>query len=78
MGKAVRIDEFVDGREDVLVARDIGEGRRAVLLDPGKGYASVTGEIVDTISEWHLLPWQAILCFDRQVSGTPFAFGSIV
>lgn len=35
MGESVRVDEFVDGCEDVLVARHIGEGDGAVLFDPG-------------------------------------------
>lgn len=34
MGEAVGINEFVHGREDVLMARDVGEGRRTVFLDP--------------------------------------------
>lgn len=34
MGKAVGVDKFVDGCEDVMVTRDVGEGCRTVLLDP--------------------------------------------
>ena len=34
MGESVRIDEFVDGCEDVLVTRHIGERNGAVLFDP--------------------------------------------
>lgn len=34
MGEPVRVDEFVDGCEDVLVTRHIGERNGAVLFDP--------------------------------------------
>lgn len=34
MGESVRVDKLVDGREDVLVARHIGERHGAVLFDP--------------------------------------------
>lgn len=34
MWKAVRVDELVDGSEDVLVARDVVEGDWAILFDP--------------------------------------------
>ena len=34
MWQAVGVDEFVNGREDVLVARDVGEGRWAILFHP--------------------------------------------
>ena len=34
MGEAVGFDEFVDGRENVLVARDVFEGCGAVFLNP--------------------------------------------
>lgn len=35
MGEAVAVDEFVDGCEDVVVARDVVKGVGAVLFDPG-------------------------------------------
>lgn len=34
MGKTVGINELVHCREDILVARDVGESCRTVLLDP--------------------------------------------
>jgi hypothetical protein len=40
--KAVGVDEFVDGSEDVLVAGDIVEGYGSVLLDPARSSANVT------------------------------------
>lgn len=41
MGEPVRVDELVDGREDVLVAGDVGERCGAVFLDPnGRKLAS--------------------------------------
>ena len=43
VGEAVCRDEFVEGREDVLVARDVGEGRGAVLFYPRKCQRAAEG-----------------------------------
>lgn len=36
MWEAVCVDKLVDRREDILVARDVGECSRSVLLNPGR------------------------------------------
>ena len=43
MGESVRVDEFVDGCEDVLVARHIGERDGAVLFDPVANWLDIMG-----------------------------------
>jgi hypothetical protein len=67
------LDESVDGREDVLVARHIVEGAWAIFFDP---------RIINIMTCWAIrartLPWQIVFSLDGQVCDYAFLLPSEV
>lgn len=72
MRQAILFDEPVDGRQNVLVSRDVGKVLWAVFLDPGS-------PSLDVLAAWsprmRYLPRKTVFSFDWEVGDYPFAFG---
>lgn len=73
----IRVDEFVDGCEDVLVARDVAQRHRPVLLDPCCPQVS-TCICREVARSFLSLPRQGILGFNGQIGSTSLAFGRVL
>lgn len=76
MGESVRVDKLVDGCENVLLARYIGERYGAVLFDPVTGWLDILyGSF--KINWGPCLPWKAVFGFDGQIGGASLALGRV-
>lgn len=61
------INKLIDGRKDILVARDVIESIRSVFL-----YPEMMSNKQRRIGDHFQSPWQAVFCFDGKIGSASF------